>query len=109
MERAVRRRWLTDDQKPLAMERIRDILENSEDDRAVARALSILVQMESQNQTDEHKIVDVSIARRHAELDAIAADLGVEIGVIEDASRKAADNAIGTKRTGEPGVVDGAG
>jgi hypothetical protein len=88
------------------MERIRDILENSEDDRAVARALSILVQMESQNQTDEHKIVDVSIARRHAELDAIAADLGVEIGIVEDASRKAADSTIGAKGVGEQGVGD---
>jgi hypothetical protein len=88
------------------MERIRDILENSEDDRAVARALSILVQMESQNQTDEHKIVDVSIARRHAELDAIAADLGVEIGIVEDASRKAADSSIGAQGVGQQGVSD---
>jgi len=85
LERAVRRRWNIDLEK--TAEIVNELL-NSPDERIKARAASIAVQMEKQNQDDEHKIIDVRIAKRNAELDAIAADLGIEVTAIEDATRK---------------------
>jgi hypothetical protein len=110
MAKALEQRWpISDNARRAIIGRLLKIIADPQSSaREVTAASKAILSAEAQNQADEHKIVDVSIARRHAELDAIAADLGVEIGVIEDASRKAADNAIGTQRTGEPGVVDGA-
>jgi hypothetical protein len=50
--------------------------------------------MEAQNQKDEHKVIDVRVQTRHDELAGIAADLGIEVGAIEDAARQA-DCGIG--------------
>ena len=50
--------------------------------------------MEAQNQKDEHKVNDVRGQTRHDELAGIAADLGIEVGAIEDAARQA-DCGIG--------------
>ena len=47
-------------------------------------AMRILIAMEGQNQSDEHKVLDVNVATRHDRLAGIAADLGIEISVIED-------------------------
>jgi hypothetical protein len=57
--------------------------------REKTSAAKALMSAEQQNQSDEHKLVDVSLSARNFELDAIASDLGVEIGIVEDASRKA--------------------
>jgi hypothetical protein len=62
--------------------------------REVTAAAKALLAAESQNQRDDHKVVDVSIATRHDELDAIAADLGIEIGLVEAADRAATGGAI---------------
>lgn len=110
MVRALVQRWpIKHEYREAIIKRlVRIVADPNSSPREVTAAAKGLLAAEAQNQADEHKIVDVNIARRHAELDAIAADLGVELGVIEDASRKAADNAVGSQRTGEPGVVDGA-
>jgi hypothetical protein len=55
--------------------------------REKTAAAKALMAAEQQNQADEHKVLDVSISTRNAELDAIAADLGIEIGFIEAVSR----------------------
>jgi hypothetical protein len=54
--------------------------------REITAAAKALMAAESQNQADEHKVIDVRVTTRHDELDAIAADLGIEIGAIEDAT-----------------------
>ena len=63
---------------------------------------------EQQNQADEHKLVDVSLSTRNFELDAISADLGVEIGIVEDASRKAEIGAGRVESDGGTGTSQGA-
>jgi hypothetical protein len=62
--------------------------------REVTAAAKALLAAEQQNQSDEHKLIDVSVATRHDELDAIAADLGIEIGLVEAADRAATGGAI---------------
>lgn len=57
--------------------------------REVSAASRALLAAESQNQSDEHKVIDLNVSPRNVELDALAADLGVEIGVIEHAAREA--------------------
>ncbi len=56
--------------------------------REKTSAAKALMAAEKQNQEDEHKVIDVSIQARNDRLDEIAADLGIEVGVIEDATRK---------------------
>ena len=56
--------------------------------REKTSAAKALMAAEQQNQDDEHKIIDLRIAKRNAELDAIAADLGLEVAAIEDAPGK---------------------
>lgn len=62
--------------------------------REKTSAAKALLAAEKQNQEDEFKLIDVRIQQRNTELDAIAAELGIEVGVIEDATRKG--NSSGT-------------
>lgn len=66
----------------------------SGDPRAEATAVRNVIAMEAMNQKDEHKVIDVRVTTRHDQLAGIAADLGIEVGLIEDAARQA-DIGIG--------------
>ena len=57
--------------------------------REKTSAAKALLAAEGQNQSDEHKVIDVRITTRHDQLDAIASDLGIDIDTIEAAQRKA--------------------
>lgn len=83
---AINKRWLTDDMKPDALAAIKRGL-NCGDERAEQTAVRNLLMMESQNQSDEHKLVDVRIQQEHDRFDGIAAELGIDPSVIEDAAR----------------------
>jgi hypothetical protein len=99
IERAIRNRWLTDDLKPEAIKAIKRGL-TSGDSRAEQTAVRNLIAMEQQNQKDEHKVIDVRVTTRHDELAGIAADLGIEIGLIEAAERAADLDAEGAAGQG---------
>lgn len=86
LERAVKQRWKINRDK--AADEVNALL-SSTDERIKARALAIAVAMESQNQKDEHKVLDVRVQIRHDQLPGIAADLGVDFALVEDAARKA--------------------
>jgi uncharacterized Ntn-hydrolase superfamily protein len=88
VERAIKNRWLTDDLKGEAIEAIRRGL-RSGDDRAEQSAVRSLIAMEAQNQKDEHKVIDVRVETRNDELSGIAADLGIDISLIESAENEA--------------------
>lgn len=104
IERAIRKRWLTtDDVKAIAMDAVQRGL-TCGDDRAEQRAIGNLLAMEAQNQKDEHKVVDVNVATRHDQLAGIAADLGIEVSAIEDATREADPRAGGTE-TSSPEIA----
>lgn len=77
------KRWFTDDLKAKAIQKLDEALE-SEDERIKIRAVKIVTDMEAQNQKDEHKVVDVELSARNAELDALAADLGIATDLIVD-------------------------
>jgi hypothetical protein len=97
---AVRKRWdISEDFRKIALARLAMIVSTGDDDIAL-KAIAEVRQLESQNQKDEHKVLDVSISARNDELDAIAADLGVEIGVIEAASRQTEGGVDRTERDG---------
>lgn len=99
LESAIRRRFPVDCAK--AAETVNEHL-GSDDERIAMRAASIAALMESLNQKDEHKLVDVHIQQRDSELDAIAAELGVEAHLIADATRKSGggdSSAQGTQST----------
>ena len=99
IERAIKNRWLTDDLKSDALAAIKRGL-NCGDDRAEQTAVRNLIAMEAQNQKDEHKVIDVRVQTRYDELAGIAADLGIEVGAIEDAARQADCGIVGTEVEG---------
>lgn len=81
-------RWKTSDLREAMMETLEDDLRSS-DPRIRNAARRVVVAMEAQNQKDQHKVIDVRVSTRHDQLDGIAADLGIEASVIEDAAREA--------------------
>lgn len=105
IERAVKRRWNFDRQ--LAEEAVEAGL-RSTDDRVKVRALAIAVAMEKQNQADEHKVIDVGIQLQDDDVVAIAAELGIEAGVVVDAIRIADGDAEGYSQETEAETDDAA-
>jgi hypothetical protein len=67
------------------VKRIGRIINENEDDEVIIKAANVLRGMESSNQSDEHKVIDVRIQQRSAELDAIAIELGIDPNLIVDA------------------------
>jgi hypothetical protein len=106
VERAVKQRWITDDLKPSVLDTIRDALQ-SQDERVRIRAAKIVIDMESQNQKDEHKVIDVNVATRHDHLSAIAADLGIEVSLIANAAREADSGSSGSDAEAEAAEAAG--
>ena len=80
---------------------MRIILNPNSTERAVSAASKVILAAESQNQSDEHKVVDVNLATRHDQLSGIAADLGIEIGVISNAESESGGSLASVA---EPGV-----
>lgn len=75
LETAVRRRYPVDAVQ--AAKTVNAFL-GSTDPRIALRAASIAAMMESQNQKDEHKAIDVSIHLDHNRLSQVAAELGID-------------------------------
>lgn len=100
LRRAIKKRWeIPAEFRNVVVGRLRDLIEDGDPEIAL-KAIAEVRHLESQNQRDDHKVVDVSIAAGNFELDAIAADLGIEIGAIEAADRAATGGAIATQGDG---------
>jgi len=65
--------------------------------REIIAASRALIAAEAQNQVDQHKVIDVRIQQRNAELDAIAADLGIETSIVIDAQAASGGGNTGTE------------
>ena len=81
-------RWDTSALREAMIDKLPDDL-RSDDPRVRNAARKVVLEMEAQNQRDEHKVIDVRVQTRNDELAGIAADLGIEVGLIEDAARQA--------------------
>ena len=86
LEMAVRRRFPINAEK--AAKTVNDFLDDP-DPRVALRAAAIAAIMESQNQKDEHKIIDGMLSTGNDRLSAVAADLGLDPSLIEAATREA--------------------
>jgi len=60
-------------------------------------AIQALISMTAQNQKDEHKAIDVRVITRNDQLPGIAAELGIDLCVIEAAAREADSSTGGTE------------
>jgi hypothetical protein len=96
MERALTQRWpIKPEYRELIVKRmLRIIADPKSSPREVTSATKALLAAESQNQADEHKVVDLHVSTRHDQLDAIAADLGIEISLISNAEGKGVSSNI---------------
>jgi hypothetical protein len=65
--------------------------------REVTAAAKAILAAEAQNQVDEHKVVDVHTQQGGFDLAAIAAEIGVDFGVVSnaEAARIRSDNSDG--------------
>lgn len=75
--------------------------------REVTAAAKALISAESQNQSDEHKVVDIELRTEHDRLDAIAADLGIEVDFIEATARASGGGVGGDATNGDPRQPEG--
>jgi hypothetical protein len=95
LRRAIKKRWeIPEEFRDVIVGRLRDIIMES-DEATALKAIAEVRHMEAQNQKDEHKIVDVSISARNDRLDAIAADLGIDQGLVELVAREASGGDSG--------------
>lgn len=106
INRAVVNRWdIPPDEIKKTIARVCYLRDNAFDESTQMAAVRAIVSMVGQNQKDEHKVIDVRVTTRHDQLAGIAADLGIEVGAIEDAARQA-DLGIGSTE-GESVTVRG--
>ena len=84
--RAIKSRWdVPAEAKAAVVNTLLEIAQSAEcKESARVSACNGLIAAEAQNQRDEHKVVDIELAKRNSELDAIAADLGIDPRLIVD-------------------------
>lgn len=106
ISKALKQRWpVSETHRSILVKRLVQVIADPQSSpREVTAAAKGLLAAEAQNQKDEHKIVDIRISARHAELDAIAADLGLEVAAIEDAARAGTAGDSGTQGDGHAGA-----
>ena len=89
----------------MVVDRLKSIICGHDEELAL-KAIAEVRHLESQNQKDEHKVLDVRVATRHDELDAIAADLGIEVGVIEDAAGQGGVSDLAVEADGRSATAE---
>ena len=99
MARAVIQRWpIKPEYREAVIKRlIRVIADPNSSPREVTAASKAIMAAETQNQSDEHKIIDVRIQTEHDRLDAIASDLGIETDIVEAITSKASGSTAGNE------------
>lgn len=87
LRRAIKKRWdIPEEFRGVIVGRLREIIEGGDDEIAL-KAIAEARHLESQNQKDEHKLVDVRIHNKIAELAEIAGEIGVDLDLVADAER----------------------
>ena len=102
--RAMEQRWPTKPEyrEALIRRNMKIIADPKSTERAIVAASKVILAAEAQNQSDEHKVIDVRVTTRNDRLDGIAADLGIEIGLIEAAQREADLGLDGIEAESQP-------
>jgi cellobiose-specific phosphotransferase system component IIB len=100
LRRAIKKRWeIPEEFRSIIVGRLRDIIESGDDEIAL-KAIAEARHLESQNQKDEHKLVDVRIHHKITELAEIAGEIGVDIDLIQDAERSRSGSVDGAEVDG---------
>ncbi len=101
INRAVRNRWdIPVEEMQKTIERVVYLRDNADDEAVQMAAVRAIVSMVGQNQKDEHKVIDVRVQTRHDELAGIAADLGIEVDLVENAARQTGGGVAGIEAEG---------
>lgn len=97
MAKALEQRWpIKPEYREVMIKRlVRVLADPSSSAREVAAASKGLLAAEAQNQSDEHKEIDVRITIRHDQLSGIAADLGLEIDALTHAESEGGGSVAG--------------
>ena len=89
MSRAIVQRWpMSEEVRRQVLEKLAEIVIDPESkNREVIAAAKALMSAEAQNQSDEHKVLDVQLQHSNDRLSQIASELGIDASVIYDAER----------------------
>lgn len=90
IQRAFESRWdIRPEYRDVLVKRlVKIIADPNSSPREVTAASKALIAAEAQNQSDQHKVIDVGVQQRNLELDSIAAELGIEAHLVVDAQRE---------------------
>ena len=85
IKRALQQRWpISPEYKAGLIRTLMAIaLDPNSSRRERTAAAKAIIAAESQNQQDEHKVIDVNVATRNDNLDEIAANLGLDISTLQ--------------------------
>lgn len=102
MARAILQRWpVKQEYRQAIINRLAHIaIDPASSPREATSAAKAIMSAEKQNQDDEHKVIDVQISKRHAELSGLALDLGIEIDALENVGGQSEGGDHPTQRLG---------
>jgi NAD kinase len=94
MARALTQRWpVSPEYRTIIVKQLMKVIADPQSSpREKTAAAKALISAEKQNQDDEHKVIDIEVGRRHAELDRIAEQLGIDPLVIESIERESSES-----------------
>lgn len=104
---AIRKRWdISDEMREQVIDTVKQCLD-SHDERTKLGALRVVAALESQNQKDEHKFVDVQLHSEHARLDVVSSELGIDASIVQRIANEAGRSIGGDEDEGpEPEDFD---
>ena len=89
----MKKQWnIPDEFKDIILERLTKIVSEGDDDEIALKAIAEVRHMNSQNQKDQHKVLDVSLQFNHARLSQVASELGIDESVIIEAHARSGGN-----------------
>lgn len=96
--RAITQRWqMSHEQRQSVIEDLLAVMRNPlSNPREKIAAAKALISAEGQNQSDEHKVLDVQLQLDHDRLSAIASELGIDPALVVDAASKTGAGTDGT-------------
>lgn len=103
MSSALIQRWpMSEEKRQSVIDALLNVIQNSHNPREITAAARALIAAEGQNQSDEHKVIDIANPGKNSRFAAIAQGLGIDPILIDS---NAGETSRGTESV-EPNAVD---
>jgi hypothetical protein len=103
MSSALIQRWpMSEEKRRNVIEALLNVIQNSQNPREITAAARALIAAEGQNQSDEHKVIDIANTGQNSRFAAIAQGLGID-PILIDSNAGEASRGV---ESAEPNAVD---